>query len=119
MEVAFKSQSSNAIPREVGLTLFRILQEALHNAVKHSGVRRFHVNLYGAPGGIGLTVSDSGIGFDTEGENGPRGLGLISMRERLRLVQGTLSIRTRPGGGTTIDAFIPIAREGEFSASAG
>ena len=120
VEIDFHSGSvPRNLPKEISICLFRVLQEALRNAVKHSGVRGFHVYLYGAPGGIGLRVSDSGIGFDIEGQNGPRGLGLISMRERLRLVQGTLSIRTRPGGGTTIDAFIPIAREGELSATAG
>jgi PAS domain S-box-containing protein len=96
------------IPREVSVCLFRVLQEALRNAMKHSGVRRFKVCLQGTPGGIRLRVSDSGVGFDIESVNSPRGLGLISMRERVRLVQGTLSIGTTPGGGTTIDAFVPI-----------
>jgi PAS domain S-box-containing protein len=117
LEIHFSNENAPAIvPREASICLFRVLQEALRNAVKHSGVRRFEVCLYGAPGGIGLRVSDSGVGFDVE--NSPWGLGLTSMRERLRLVQGALSIRTKPGGGTTIDAFAPTTGEGKFNAAA-
>src|SRR5215469_3484995 len=109
VEIHFANENVPArVPREVSICLFRMLQEALGNAVKHSGACRFEVCLQGAPGGIRLRVSDSGVGFDIESGNGPRGLGLISMRVRVRLVQGTLSIGTTPGGGTTIDAFVPI-----------
>ena len=117
LEIHFSNENAPAtVPRETSICLFRVLQEALRNAVKHSGVRRFEVCLYGTPGGIGLRVSDSGVGFDVE--NSKWGLGLISMRERLRLVQGALSIRTKPGGGTTIDAFAPTTGEGKFNAAA-
>jgi PAS domain S-box-containing protein len=92
---------------EISLCLFRVLQEALHNAVKHSGAGRFAVHLYEAPEGIGLRVSDSGAGFDPDAVMNQSGLGLVSMRERLRLVDGTLCIGTKPGGGTRIDAFVP------------
>jgi PAS domain S-box-containing protein len=116
VEIHFANENVPAgVPREVSICLFRVLQEALGNAVKHSGARCFEVCLEGAPGGIRLRVSDSGVGFDSESGNGPRGLGLISMRERLRLVQGTLSIRTTPGGGTTIDAFVPMTGESASS----
>jgi two-component system sensor histidine kinase UhpB len=106
-----------AVPREVSICLFRVLQEALRNAVKHSGERRFEVCLYGETRGIGLRVSDSGMGFDMESENRPRGLGLISMRERLRLVHGTLSIGTKPSSGTTIDAFVPLSGQDNLTAA--
>jgi signal transduction histidine kinase len=108
-DVHFSNENIPAgVPREVSICLFRVLQEALRNAMKHSGVRRFEVCLQGVPGGIGLRVSDSGIGFDIESGNSPRGLGLISMRERVRLAHGTLSVGTTRGRGTTIDAFVPI-----------
>jgi PAS domain S-box-containing protein len=95
-----------AVSYETSLCLFRVLQEALHNAVKHSGARSFGVHLHGTADGIGLRVSDSGVGFDPEAVN-QSGLGLVSMRERLRLVQGKLCIGSRPGGGTRIEAFVP------------
>jgi PAS domain S-box-containing protein len=104
---------------EVSLCLFRVLQEALRNAVKHSGAQRFEVRLHENPKGIGLTVSDSGVGFDPEAAMNRGGLGLVSMRERLRLVRGTLLIGAKPGGGTTIDAFIPTAQDGKSQAAAG
>jgi PAS domain S-box-containing protein len=118
VDIHFANENVPArVPREVSICLFRVLQETLRNAVKYSGVRRFEVCLHGRPGGIGLRVSDSGVGFDIEGQDHPRGLGLISMRERLRSVQGTFSIATKPGEGTTIDAFVPM-NEGKFSTTA-
>lgn len=120
IEIHFSNENVPArVPRDVSICLFRVLQEALRNAVKHSGARRVEVCLYGEPGGVGLKVSDSGVGFELEREDNPGGLGLLSMRERLRLVQGSLSIRTRPGGGTTINAFVPITGQGQFNAAVG
>jgi len=107
---------SPTISYETSLCLFRVLQEALHNAVKHSGVGRFEVHLYETPKGIGLIVSDSGVGFDPEAVINQSGLGLVSMRERLRLAQGTLSIGTKPGEGTRIDAFVPTNGKAQAAA---
>jgi len=118
VDVHFSDENIPArVPREVSICLFRVLQEALRNAIKYSGVRCFEVCLYGAPDGVGLRVSDLGVGFDPEAGGNPRGLGLISMRERLRLVQGALSIATKPDGGTTVDAFIPTTVEVNAAAS--
>ena len=75
---------------ELSLSLFRVLQEALRNAAKHSGVKRFEVRLWGSTGEIQLTISDLGAGFDTETAMKTTGLGLTSMQERLRLVHGEL-----------------------------
>jgi PAS domain S-box-containing protein len=99
------------VPEEISLCLFRIMQEALQNAVKHSGVRHFEVELRGALDGIHLTVHDAGLGFDPEGVMNNRGLGLISMQERVNLVNGTLSIDSRPELGTTIRVRVPLMRE--------
>jgi PAS domain S-box-containing protein len=106
------------VPWEASICLFRVLQEALHNAVKHSGVRRFEVKLNGTPDGIHLVVSDSGVGFDPQTMNNRSGLGLVSMRERMRLVQGILAIRSTPGNGTTIDAFVPKGAEDRIRVAA-
>jgi signal transduction histidine kinase len=80
----------------------------LQNAVKHSGVRHFEVRLSGTTGEIALKVSDAGVGFDPEAAMNQRGLGLISMRERIRLVEGVLSITSKHNEGTTIHARVPL-----------
>jgi len=95
------------LPWEISLCLFRVLQEALQNAVKHSGAQDFSVEVHGTQEGIRLTVTDSGVGFDLRHTVNGRGLGLISMRERLRLVNGELSIESEPGRGTTVLARVP------------
>jgi PAS domain S-box-containing protein len=105
----------SGLPLDISLCLFRVLQEALHNAVKHSGVRDFNVRLRYSPTELGLTVSDSGVGFDLKSASNQQGLGLVSMSERLRLVQGAISIRSTPEQGTTIDACVPLRRESKSS----
>jgi signal transduction histidine kinase len=92
---------------EISLCFFRVLQEALHNAAKHSGVRYFEVRLWGTPDEIHLTISDSGVGFDVEASRATRGLGLISMQERLKLLNGTLAIESQLQHGTTLHASVP------------
>jgi len=96
------------LPRDVSLCLFRVLQESLHNAVKYSGVNHFLVRLSGTPDEIHLIVRDSGAGFNPEVEIHGRGLGLVSMRERVNLVRGTISIASKLRGGTEISVRIPI-----------
>src|SRR5882757_2551483 len=94
---------------DISLCFFRVLQEALHNSTKHSGVRYFEVELWGTPDEIHLTVSDSGGGFDIDAAKASRGLGLISMEERLKLLNGTLSIESKLQRGTTIHARVPFS----------
>lgn len=106
------------VPKEVSLSLFRVLQEALQNALKHSRVKEFTVDLHGTSEKIELRVSDSGTGFDQHEAIAHGGLGLISMRERLQLVDGVLSIQTKPGAGTTIYASVPLTNQ-EYQAIAG
>ena len=96
------------IPYEVSLCLFRVLQEALHNAVKYSGGHEFGVSFKGEGNEIKLRVRDSGVGFDLNATHNGHGLGLTSMKERLRLVNGQLSIDTKPQVGTTIIARVPL-----------
>ena len=105
------------LPKEISLCLFRVLQEALQNAVKHSGVRKFNVELLGMTEAIQLTVSDRGVGFDPQAA--VNGLGLISMRERLQLVDGKFSIESKHGCGTTIRARVPHIAEKHRAAAGG
>jgi len=120
VRIAFKhSDIPAAIPKEISLCLFRVLQEALQNAVKHSADQNFTVEVHGTNEGISLIVSDSGIGFDWQDAMNRRGLGLISMRERLRLVNGELSIQSEPGRGTTVLARVPLGQQNHSVAIAG
>ncbi len=118
VEIDFRSANiPRGLPREISLCLFRVLQEALQNATKHSGSRHFQVSLSNGPHEIQLTVQDSGIGFDPEEtRNGP-GLGLTSMTERLKLVNGTLSIHSQPQRGTMICARVPLAPQAKSAAA--
>jgi len=112
VEIAFSHAGvPRALPQEVSLCLFRVLQEALQNAVKHSGVKSFNVDLLGTPESIDLTVTDTGSGFEENEAFTRQGLGLISMRERLQLVQGKLSVKSKPGAGTTIHARVPLTAD--------
>jgi PAS domain S-box-containing protein len=108
-----------SLPKEISLCLFRVLQEALQNAVKHSGERHFRVELYGTSREIQLSVNDLGVGFDQQVATGHRGIGLVSMRERLQLVGGEFSINSKPGGGTTIRARVPLMAEKHRATAAG
>ena len=91
------------LDRTVALSLYRIAQEALHNALKHASAKKVVVELSGGGNELVLTIADDGRGFDSNTVN-PQGLGLISMQERMRLVAGTLSVRSDPGRGTTVEA---------------
>jgi PAS domain S-box-containing protein len=101
------------LPKDVSLCLFRITQEALHNAVKYSGATQFFVALYAMEEEIQLVVRDRGAGFDVEEAKKHRGLGLVSMQERIHLVHGRFAIDSKPGGGTRIFAAVPFVGENE------
>jgi PAS domain S-box-containing protein len=91
----------------IGICLYRVLQEALHNAIKHSGTKAVDVVLSVQSNQIELRVDDRGIGFDPEAIDG-RGLGLASMKERLKAIKGQLAIRSYPQRGTSIEARVPL-----------
>jgi signal transduction histidine kinase len=112
LQIEFKSSDAQiSLPREIGLCLFRVLQEALHNTAKHSGVKRIEVQLHEESDAIHLTIRDLGKGFDVEAAKKGRGLGLTSMQERVRLVDGTIEIQSKPMGGTTIHVRVPFGSE--------
>jgi PAS domain S-box-containing protein len=100
-----------SLPREISLSIFRVVQEALHNAAKYSGVSEYEVNLRGEAGEIELEVSDQGVGFDLATKNNAQGLGLVSMRERMILLNGTIRIESNPNAGTRIRASVPLVTE--------
>jgi signal transduction histidine kinase len=109
--IDFRNNVSSILPFEVGVCLFRVLQEALHNAVKHSGAKQIDVQLAEHSNEVDLIVSDPGTGFDVESAMHGNGLGLTSMRERVRLVNGTIAIESKPGGGTQIQVRVPLAAQ--------
>jgi PAS domain S-box-containing protein len=104
---------------DICLCLFRVLQESLHNAAKHSGAPHIEVRLWGMSDEIHLTVSDSGLGFDSEVAKASPGLGLVSMEERLKLVGGELSIESKPQRGTRVHARVPRNSETDSMPVAG
>ena len=108
VDIDVQTDALPALSRDISLCLFRVLQEALHNSAKHSGGRHFEVRLWGTADEIHLTVKDSGVGFDREQATMGQGLGLVSMEERLKLVNGSFTIETQPGGGATIHARVPV-----------
>jgi PAS domain S-box-containing protein len=99
------------LPEGISICLFRVLQEALQNAVKHSGARQFKVDLIEESNEIHLTVRDPGIGFDPDDANKSNGIGIISMKERLNIVNGKFSIDSGIHSGTTIHACVPISND--------
>jgi signal transduction histidine kinase len=101
----------DSLPREVSLSLFRVVQEALHNATKYSGEKYFEVHLQGTLGQVELEVCDCGAGFDVTSKKNAAGLGLVSMRERVHLLDGTIHIDSKPNAGTRIHVRVPLATE--------
>ncbi len=114
VEIKFSEHDVPAhLPKDVSLCLFRVAQEALHNAVKYSGVREFAIELSGEEAFVQLAVSDAGVGFDVEEAKNNRGLGLVSMQERIHLVRGSFSVESTPWHGTRIIAAVPLIAEQE------
>jgi signal transduction histidine kinase len=112
------------LPPEMEDALFRIAQEALHNAVKHAQAGRVVVELRLTEDEAALTVADDGGGFDPAGPPSQRqpsasqaGLGLVTMRERAEQLGGCLTLNSVPHSGTQVEARLPLRREGEHGSS--
>jgi signal transduction histidine kinase len=111
VEIDFSSDKvPDGLSRRIAACLYRVLQEALQNATKHGGTTKIDVSLLGGVDQIELTVRDSGVGFDVETTSGD-GLGLTSMKERLKAVRGRLAILSQPQNGTTIHACVPLIHD--------
>jgi PAS domain S-box-containing protein len=96
------------VGKDAALCLFRVAQEALNNASRHAGAATATVTLRQMSGGLLLAVRDDGVGFDPSNPERRRSLGLASMRERVRLVNGTLDVESSPGEGTSVVAWVPL-----------
>jgi PAS domain S-box-containing protein len=106
--LTFKAAEITAPPtRDAALCLYRVLQEALQNIAKHSRTREAHASIEEGTDSISLMVHDFGVGFDVQKASGSGGIGLSSMRERVRLVNGSLNIASEPGKGTEIQVIVP------------
>jgi signal transduction histidine kinase len=111
--IAFRHQDIPPhIDQDVALCLFRVAQEALANAAKHSHAKHIWVDLSGGPSSVALMVADDGKGFDVDGI-ASAGLGLISMRERVESVGGVLTIQTTPSSGTRLTVTVPTPPSAE------
>jgi signal transduction histidine kinase len=97
------------LPPDISLTLLRVMQESLQNAIKHSGSKEFNVQLRGLSTEIHLAVRDRGTGFDANAALHGHGLGLISMRERVNSLNGTIFIASKAMSGTEINVRVPLA----------
>ena len=106
-------------PNEVSLSLFRVLQQALHNAVEHSGATQLEVRLWERSNELHLRVKDFGKGFNVSAVMQGAGLGLTSMRERVRLVKGNITIVSKLLRGTTIHVRVPLNSYSELGKQAG
>jgi PAS domain S-box-containing protein len=100
-------ESIGEVPADISLCLYRVVQEAMTNVLRHAHATRTDVTLGVQNDGIELSVSDDGRGFDVSGAAASRGLGLISMDERVRMVRGKVNITSQPGRGTTIQVWVP------------
>jgi signal transduction histidine kinase len=114
-EVELRSDVGDArLPPRVETAVYRIVQEALANAAKHARATRLTVSLRSGDGTVSVEVADTGIGFQVTPDSGvATGVGLVSMRERARLLGGTCRIDSAPAGGTTVRATIPLPDEAE------
>jgi signal transduction histidine kinase len=120
VEIDFQTHDlPSPLSPDISLSFFRVLQEALHNSAKHSGVPHVEVRLWGTSDEIHLTVKDSGTGFDLEAAKTSRGLGLTSMQERVRLINGIIEIQSKPMGGTTIHVRVPFHACNDSARAAG
>jgi PAS domain S-box-containing protein len=107
LPIVVSTNLDDRLPIEIEDVIYRIAQEALHNIVKHAGARQVHVELEGRPDTVSLRIVDDGQGFDPT--NIPEGhLGLAGMRARAAKIGGRLTIRSRPGSGTTVELQVPL-----------
>jgi signal transduction histidine kinase len=111
LEIDLRIGGERRLPLEHEQALFRIMQEALANVVRHSGARQAEVELQYTDQDVCLTIRDHGRGFDTQVRRNARSIGLLSMRERAAALGGTLQIDSAPAQGTTINVCLPAPLE--------
>jgi signal transduction histidine kinase len=96
------------LPQDVTLCLFRVVQEAVQNALKYSHAHQLSVNVNGSANELTLTIIDDGVGFDVKSAWG-KGLGLVSIGERVEAIGGTFEILSKPGSGTRVEVRVPLS----------
>jgi signal transduction histidine kinase len=101
-----------SVPPDVALCFYRVTQECLRNIARHARSDKVSVTLLAGAPGFRLSIEDNGIGFDPAAPPSKGGLGLISIKERVRLVGGTLSVQSRPGQGTRVTVEVPVPGSG-------
>ena len=99
-----------SIPFEISLCLYRVTQECLNNVAKHSSARKVTVTITGNEDALALSITDNGAGFDPGLLADQSGLGIVGIRERVRLVNGIVSITSQPGHGTKIECRVPLTK---------
>jgi len=111
ISVTFQPQEVPPIlPQDIALCVYRVTQECLRNVARHAQADRVSVEMKGLEAGLQLVIKDNGKGFTPEAfRPGTHGLGLIGMKERIRMVQGTFDVKASEGKGTTITVWIPIS----------
>ena len=106
------------LPSDASIAIYRIVQEAMTNIVKYASARAVDVELLGDAEGVSLIVHDDGAGLPAGVESNRLSHGIIGMRQRVRALNGTFKISSRPGSGTTIEVFIPLPTPGLTNKSA-
>jgi signal transduction histidine kinase len=109
LRIDFAAQNVPAdLAPNISLGLYRIIQESLHNVVRHSQASAALVEVIGGTDNLRLSITDEGQGFDIHETKRTGGLGLVSMQERMRLLQGTIAVHSSPGQGTRVEATLPL-----------
>lgn len=112
IRVSFESEKlAHEVPRDVAICLYRVLQEALRNTSKHAHAGNVRVSICEEPPYVVLCVRDDGVGFDVQQSHHRVGIGLASMEERVRLINGEFSVESTPGRGTMVKARVPFQKE--------
>jgi len=107
--VSFSPESIlGPVPKDISLCIYRVIQECLRNIAKHAKAEEAHISLTGKPKGLHLSVRDAGIGFDMNEVRNKVGLGFTGMRERVRLIHGSMTIHSEPGKGTAVEVLVPL-----------
>lgn len=111
LEIGLHADEGDRLPATVETALFRFVQEAVHNAIKHAAAQALDISLIREKGGVRLSVTDDGQGFDPQAPRSGKQIGLWSMRERVEQLGGEFKLRSTPGQGTTLTAWVPLHEE--------
>ena len=106
--VSFDASGYLPLPTAVETTLYRFAQEALHNALKHAHADHIRLHLERTDRRVRVLVQDDGVGFQMDGSTDIERMGMRHMRERIASLDGILQVRSAPGAGTSVEAYVPV-----------